>query len=163
MDQWLANNTPDLVILDLMLPGEDGLSLARRLRGDRGLPIIMISARGEDVDRIVGLEIGADDYLAKPFNPRELLARVRAVLRRNRQPAITDKQEGNNYRFGPFHSTPCDERCIGAIRKSNSRELSWTCSTCLYVTLTGSSVAISSWTTWPAMSVTRLIAALMFG
>ena len=83
MDAWLAKNTTDLVILDLMLPGEDGLSLARRLRSDHKLPIIMISARGEEVDRIVGLEVGADDYLAKPFNPRELLARVRAVLRRN--------------------------------------------------------------------------------
>ena len=109
MDQWLADNTPDLVILDLMLPGEDGLSLARRLRADRNLPIIMISARGEDIDRIVGLEVGADDYLAKPFNPRELLARVRAVLRRNCQPAYagnTDKQEGNDYRFGPYHFDP---------------------------------------------------------
>ena len=105
MDQWLADDTPDLVILDLMLPGEDGLSLARRLKGERDLPIIMISARGDDVDRIVGLEVGADDYLAKPFNPRELLARVRAVLRRNRQPAKdgnTDDQQENGYHFGPF-------------------------------------------------------------
>ena len=106
MDDWLADNKPDLVILDLMLPGEDGLSLARRLRSDQKLPIIMISARGEDVDRIVGLEVGADDYLAKPFNPRELLARVRAVLRRNHPPAAIDKQGGNDYRFGPFCFDP---------------------------------------------------------
>lgn len=89
-----------------MLPGEDGLSLARRLRADRALPIIMISARGEDIDRIVGLEVGADDYLAKPFNPRELLARVRAVLRRNSPPADASQQQKSEYRFGPFRFDP---------------------------------------------------------
>ncbi len=73
---------PDVFLLDLMLPGEDGLSIARRLRAGGATPIIMLSARGEDLDRIIGLEVGADDYLPKPFNPRELLARIRAVLRR---------------------------------------------------------------------------------
>ena len=73
----------DLLVLDLMLPGEDGLSLCRELRGRSQLPIIMLTARGEDVDRIVGLELGAVDYVAKPFNPRELLGRIRAVLRRS--------------------------------------------------------------------------------
>src|SRR5262249_49187085 len=68
---------------DIMLPGEDGLSICRRLRGVSRVPIIMLTARGEDIDRIVGLEMGADDYLPKPFNPRELAARIRAVLRRN--------------------------------------------------------------------------------
>ena len=72
----------DLIVLDLMLPGEDGLSLCRRVRADSSLPVIMLTAVGEDTDRIVGLEVGADDYLGKPFNPRELLARIRAVLRR---------------------------------------------------------------------------------
>ncbi len=72
----------DLVVLDIMLPGEDGLSLCRRLRADSNLPVIMLTAIGDDTDRIVGLEMGADDYLAKPFNPRELLARIKAVLRR---------------------------------------------------------------------------------
>ena len=86
MASHLAEHSPELVILDLMLPGEDGFSLARRLRSDSAIPIIMLSARGEDIDRIVGLEIGADDYLPKPFNPRELLARIRAVLRRQRPP-----------------------------------------------------------------------------
>lgn len=86
MKAHLANHAADLVILDLMLPGEDGLTLARRLRADGDIPIIMLSARGEDVDRIVGLEVGADDYLAKPFNPRELLARIRALLRRSDTP-----------------------------------------------------------------------------
>jgi two-component system, OmpR family, response regulator len=72
----------DLVVLDLMLPGEDGLSLCRRVRAESSLPIIMLTAMGEEMDRIIGLEMGADDYLPKPFNPRELLARIKAVLRR---------------------------------------------------------------------------------
>ncbi len=78
----MAERGADLVVLDLMLPGEDGLSLLRWLRAGGGPPVIIVSARGEEVDRVVGLELGADDYLAKPFGPRELLARVRAVLRR---------------------------------------------------------------------------------
>ncbi len=83
MDRILSGASPDLVVLDLMLPGEDGLSICRRLRARGGLPILMLTAKGDDVDRIVGLEMGADDYLPKPFNPRELLARIRAVLRRS--------------------------------------------------------------------------------
>ena len=72
----------DLVILDVMLPGLDGFEILRRLRAESKVPVIMLTARGEDVDRIVGLELGADDYLPKPFNPRELAARIRAILRR---------------------------------------------------------------------------------
>ncbi len=72
-----------LVVLDLMLPGEGGLDLARWLRGEANVPIVMLTAMGDETDRIIGLEMGADDYLAKPFNPRELLARIRAVLRRS--------------------------------------------------------------------------------
>jgi two-component system, OmpR family, phosphate regulon response regulator OmpR len=97
MDTALARQLPDLVILDLMLPGEDGLSLARRLRRDSDVPIVMLSARGDDVDRIVGLEVGADDYLAKPFNPRELLARIRAVLRRRTQAAAAPSAETTTF------------------------------------------------------------------
>jgi two-component system OmpR family response regulator len=82
MQQVLRDGRVDLIVLDLMLPGEDGLVLCRRLRADSDVPIIMLTAMGEDIDRIVGLEVGADDYLPKPFNPRELLARIRAVLRR---------------------------------------------------------------------------------
>ena len=82
MDRALADGRVDLIVLDLMLPGEDGLSLCRRLRESSAIPILMLTAKAEEIDRIVGLEIGADDYLAKPFNPRELLARIRAVLRR---------------------------------------------------------------------------------
>ncbi|MGY8706555.1 response regulator [Bradyrhizobium sp. 18BD] len=82
MDRHLSQNRADLIVLDLMLPGEDGLSLCRRLRMESTMPIIILTAKGEDLDRILGLEMGADDYLPKPFNPRELLARINAVLRR---------------------------------------------------------------------------------
>jgi len=103
MDAWLERNKADLLILDLMLPGEDGLSLARRLRRISQVPIIMLSARGDDVDRIVGLEVGADDYLAKPFNPRELLARIRAVLRRQgAQEGPESEPEEGVITFGPY-------------------------------------------------------------
>ena len=84
LDQVLALQSPDLVILDLMLPGEDGLSICRRLRARSGILILMLTAKADAIDRVVGLEMGADDYLTKPFNPRELLARVRALLRRAR-------------------------------------------------------------------------------
>jgi DNA-binding response OmpR family regulator len=79
MDARIAAAKPDLIVLDLMMPGEDGLSILRRLRKPGGPAIIMLSAMGEDTDRIIGLEVGADDYLPKPCNPRELLARIRAV------------------------------------------------------------------------------------
>ncbi|CAG0944057.1 MAG: Transcriptional regulatory protein OmpR [Rhodocyclaceae bacterium] len=98
MKRHLSSRPVDLLLLDVMLPGEDGLTLARELGSRGGPPIIMLSARGEEVDRIVGLEVGADDYLPKPFSHRELLARVAAVLRR-RQPAAAT---GRLRRFGPF-------------------------------------------------------------
>lgn len=81
----LAENDYDVVVLDLMLPGEDGLSLCRWLRGTSGIPILMLTARCEPADRIIGLELGADDYMAKPFEPRELVARIQTVLRRVRE------------------------------------------------------------------------------
>ena len=93
------------MVLDLMLPGEDGLSICRRLRGgDENMPIIMLTAKGDDVDRIVGLEIGADDYLPKPFNPRELVARIQAVLRRRPAPPPpgAPSAETEIIEFGPF-------------------------------------------------------------
>jgi two-component system, OmpR family, response regulator len=86
LDKVLSDNKVDLVILDVGLPGEDGLSICRRLRSKSAIPIIMVTALGADADRIVGLELGADDYLPKPFNPRELVARVRAVMRRSTAP-----------------------------------------------------------------------------
>lgn len=85
MDDRLRSGRFDLIILDVMMPGEDGLSAARRVSAAGGPPILMLSALGEDTDRIVGLEVGADDYLAKPFNPRELLARIKSILRRSRR------------------------------------------------------------------------------
>jgi DNA-binding response OmpR family regulator len=80
----MARRTVDLVILDLKLPGEDGMQIARQLRGDSDIPIIMLTGRKDEADRVMGLELGADDYLTKPFSPRELLARIRALLRRSR-------------------------------------------------------------------------------
>jgi len=84
-DERLSTGHFDLLVLDVMMPGESGLSLCRRLSVERDLPILMLTALGEETDRITGLETGADDYLAKPFNPRELLARIKAILRRSRQ------------------------------------------------------------------------------
>ncbi|MET0029695.1 MAG: response regulator [Candidatus Thiodiazotropha sp.] len=82
MKRVLQDAAIDLIVLDLMMPGEDGLTLCRNLRAESNIPVIMLTAMGEETDRIIGLEMGADDYLAKPFNPRELLARIKAVLRR---------------------------------------------------------------------------------
>ncbi|MFV0307794.1 MAG: response regulator transcription factor [Desertimonas sp.] len=89
-ERVVSSITPDLVVLDLGLPDRDGLDVARSLRAGDGVPIIMLTARGDEADRVAGLEIGADDYLVKPFSPRELLARVRAVLRRTTAPSTPD-------------------------------------------------------------------------
>jgi two-component system phosphate regulon response regulator OmpR len=108
MRERLAQAAPQAVILDLMLPGEDGLSLARALRRTSDVPILMLSARGEEIDRVIGLEVGADDYLPKPFSPRELLARLRALLRRAQAAAPGDAAQAGAEvgkgvtRFGPF-------------------------------------------------------------
>lgn len=92
----------DLIILDLMLPGEDGLELARQIRTQSEVPIIMVTGRGDPVDRVVGLELGADDYLPKPFEARELLARVRSVLRRTNRGAATETQEVGGHQLACF-------------------------------------------------------------
>jgi len=89
----LVQDTPDLVLLDIMMPGEDGLSLCRHLVEARGIPVILLTAKGEAMDRIVGLEIGADDYVTKPFEPRELVARIRSVLRRADRPAANPSED----------------------------------------------------------------------
>lgn len=111
MRAFLAGQTVDLIILDLMLPGEDGLMLAQAIRQAGTTPILMLSARGEEIDRIVGLEMGADDYMPKPFNARELLARIKALLRRS-QPVETapaaiprsspDHKPDREYQFDQF-------------------------------------------------------------
>jgi len=99
MELALGRGAVDVVVLDVMLPGEDGLSICRRLARPDGPAIIMLSAMGEETDRIVGLELGADDYLPKPCNPRELLARVRAVLRRRQEPRASDGPLGAGCEF----------------------------------------------------------------
>ncbi len=90
--ELLKRESPDLVVLDVMLPGTDGLELCRWIRGRSDLPVILLTARGEESDRIVGLELGADDYVTKPFSPRELAVRVRTVLRRSRPGEPSDER-----------------------------------------------------------------------
>ena len=105
MFELLEQDKYDLIVLDLMLPGEHGLTLAGRVKREMNTPIIIVSAQGEDVDRIVGLEVGADDYLPKPFNPRELLARIRAVLRRatsTSAPVTPVAVAAHRFRFGAY-------------------------------------------------------------
>lgn len=93
----------DLIVLDLMLPGEDGLKLTRELRAHSQIPILMLTALGEEIDRIVGLEVGADDYLPKPFSPRELVGRIKAILRRTaHMPRDPVQNTANSYRFGAW-------------------------------------------------------------
>jgi DNA-binding response OmpR family regulator len=91
----LEANAYDAVLLDVMMPGMDGLEVCKRIRARRQIPILMLTARGDETDRVVGLELGADDYLAKPFSPRELLARLRAVLRRAQPTAVADRLESS--------------------------------------------------------------------
>ena len=113
MRERLQANSPDLVLLDLGLPGEDGLTLARYLREHHDCGIVMVTGTAGTVDRIVGLEVGADDYLAKPFNPRELLARIRAVLRRGAgQEGEKPAEEGEHYDFGPFRLDLAAQRLL---------------------------------------------------
>lgn len=102
MAQAFAENHFDLVVMDLMLPGDDGLSLTQQLRQKSDIPVVMLSARGEDIDRIIGIEMGADDYLAKPFNPRELLARIKSLLRRV-QPSSTAPEGGGSDQYSFAH------------------------------------------------------------
>lgn len=109
--ELLPDSAFDLAILDVMLPGEDGLSLARFIRASGDLPLIMLTARTEEIDRIIGLEMGADDYVAKPFNPRELVARIRAVLRRT-GPAAKPVSPVGGYRFGPWRLDTATQRLI---------------------------------------------------
>lgn len=100
LDAVLSRCRPDLLILDIMLPGEDGLSICRRIRTRETMPILMLTAKSDEIDRVLGLELGADDYLVKPFGPRELLARVRALLRRNQNHGLTP--QNRRYAFDVF-------------------------------------------------------------
>lgn len=139
MREALARHVPDVIVLDLMLPGEDGLSLVRAVKARWAVPILMLSARGEEMDRVIGLEVGADDYMAKPFGPRELLARVRALVRRQPQPhgqsddpgpagvadggglaghavavAVAGEPPAGRLRFGPFALDTAGRRLLRA-------------------------------------------------
>lgn len=105
MEKLMATQRFDLIILDLMLPGKDGITLCREIRSISNVPIIMLTALGEEIDRIVGLEVGADDYVPKPFNPRELLARIKSVLRRHFAIPTLDEQLSTSptlYRFADW-------------------------------------------------------------
>jgi DNA-binding response OmpR family regulator len=110
--QMLSAHAIDLVLLDIMMPGEDGLALAGYIRATSPIPVILLTARAEETDRIVGLELGADDYVTKPFSPRELLARIKAVLRRTGEAsARVHAPDSDSYAFGPW------------VLKSGEREL----------------------------------------
>jgi DNA-binding response OmpR family regulator len=100
---WLAGNRPSLVVLDVMLPGADGLQILRTLREMGDVPVILLTARADEVDRVVGLELGADDYVVKPFSPRELAVRVRNVLRRTSPPPAAPRER---LEFGPLTIDP---------------------------------------------------------
>jgi two-component system OmpR family response regulator len=120
----LRDETPDLVLLDVMMPGEDGISLCRHLTESRALPVIFLTAKGEATDRIVGLEIGADDYVVKPFDPRELVARIRSVLRRaaKQSPPVADNEL---FEFDGWQLDPLKRRLIdreGALVSISSAE-----------------------------------------
>ncbi len=108
----VANGHHHLVVLDLMLPGEGGLDFARWLRSQSDVPIVMLTAMGEETDRIIGLELGADDYVPKPFNPRELLARIRAVLRRAGDATNRRAESSANLRFAGWTLVPARRRLL---------------------------------------------------
>jgi len=121
----IALDVPDLVLLDIMMPGEDGLSLCRHLTEARSIPTIFLTARGEATDRIVGLEIGADDYVVKPFEPRELVARIRSVMRRTHRGALPELQANEDFQFDGWRLDPLKRRLIapdGAIVAISSVE-----------------------------------------
>lgn len=116
-----GKNHPDLIVLDLMLPAVDGLEVCRRVRKASETPIIMLTARGDDVDRILGLELGADDYVPKPFNPRELVARVKAVLRRSRAGTDVRTDEQRPLHFNGLMVDP-----LGRVARLGDQEISLT-------------------------------------
>jgi len=112
MDHALSREEIDLVVLDVMLPGEDGFSVCRRLRASSNMPILMLTALGQEVDRVVGLEIGADDYVTKPFNSRELVARIRALLRRARAASGGAGRRLGPLRFAGWRIYPGERRLL---------------------------------------------------
>lgn len=112
--QMLSAYSIDLVLLDIMMPGEDGLSLARFIRATTSIPVILLTAKAEEMDRVVGLEIGADDYVVKPFSPRELLARIKAVLRRTGEGGgLVRAPDADTYGFGPWLLRSGERELVG--------------------------------------------------
>ncbi len=116
----IRNEEPDIIILDVMLPGKDGMEILKEIRSVSNVPVIMLTAKGEETDRIVGLELGADDYLSKPFNPRELLARMKAVLRRANN-SISDRR--SNTRNDIIKAGGLILNCSSMILESNEKSV----------------------------------------
>ena len=133
--EWVKDNQPDLILLDLMLPGKDGMDICREIRQFSMLPIIMITARVEEIDRILGLEIGADDYICKPFSPREVIARIKAIFRRNdfipqQNEMSVDTLEMDGEKFSAWYKnnkvdlTPVEFRLLFALHQSPGKVFS---------------------------------------
>jgi two-component system response regulator BaeR len=123
---WVKTHAPDLILLDLMLPGRDGLDICRDLRGFTDVPIVMVTARVEEIDRLIGLDLGADDYVCKPFSARELVARVKAILRRGRMPVATSLQLDEERHSAtldgrPIDLTPVEFRLLAALASAPGR------------------------------------------
>ncbi len=126
---WVREHKPDLILLDLMLPGRDGLDICRELRTFTDVPIVMVTARVEEIDRLIGLDLGADDYVCKPFSARELVARVKAILRRGRMPIATalamDEERHTATLDGKaLDLTPVEFRLLGALASAPGRVFS---------------------------------------
>ncbi|MDK2880216.1 MAG: two-component system, OmpR family, response regulator CssR [Thermoanaerobacteraceae bacterium] len=118
LEKAMEREKPDMVVLDIMMPGKDGLELCRTIRQKSNVPIIFISARGEEVDKIVGLELGADDYLSKPFSPRELVARIKSIFRRIH---VKTDDKAETYTAGDVEMVPEERRCT-----ANGKEMDLT-------------------------------------
>ncbi len=129
---WIRQHKPDAILLDINLPGVDGLTLCRQIRGFSEVPILMLTARVEEIDRLLGLELGADDYICKPFSPREVVARIRAVLRRTRpvdatsaSPVMLDEERFEARANGkPLNLTPVEFRLLGKLASQPGRVFS---------------------------------------
>ena len=126
---WVRAHAPDLILLDLMLPGRDGLDICRELRTFSDVPIVMVTARVEEIDRLIGLDLGADDYVCKPFSARELVARVKAILRRGRLPvanglALDDERHVATLDGRPLDLTPVEFRLLRALASTPGRVFS---------------------------------------
>jgi two-component system response regulator BaeR len=126
---WVRAHAPDLILLDLMLPGRDGLDICRELRTFSDVPIVMVTARVEEIDRLIGLDLGADDYVCKPFSARELVARVKAILRRGRLPVanglvLDDERHVATLDGRPLDLTPVEFRLLRALASTPGRVFS---------------------------------------